>query len=130
MPFRTSHQKRQHFAVLAQAEPNTLGKSRMFDSTYLAEDADYMKVLDEGTVVAVDSTTGKYVPYSLGASYGTGSDTPVGVVTQHYDMTYGAKAIAPTIEAVLLEDYCVIFGGAKGTITDAVKTALNNIMWK
>jgi len=130
MPYRTSHTKRQHFDVLAEGSPNLVGYSRMFDSTYLAIDADYMYVLDEGVVVAVDSTTNKYVPYSLGASYGTGSDTAVGVTTTHYDMTFGATAIAPTVHAVLLEDYCTIFGGAKGTISAAVKTALNNIMWK
>ena len=130
MPFRTSHQKRQHFDVLAEAQPLSIERSRVFDSSYLAIDADYMYVLDEGTVVAVDSTTSKYVPYSLGASYGTGSDTPVGVTITHYDMTYGAQAIAPAVHATLLEDYCQIYGGAKGTISAAVKTALPLIMWR
>lgn len=130
MPFRTSHQKRQHFSVLAQDEPLVVGRSRNFDSSYLAIDADYMYVLDEGVVVAVDSTTSKYVPYSAGASYGTGSDTPVGITTQHYDMTYGAKAIAPAINAVLLEDYCQIYGSGRGSIDSTVKTALPLIMWK
>lgn len=130
MPFRTSHQKRQHFAVLAQDEPLVVGRSRAFDSTYLSADADYMKVLDEGTVVAVDSTTSKYVPYSAGASYGTGSDTPVGITTQPYDMTYGYRDIAPAVMAVLLEDYCQIYGSGRGSINSTVKTALPLIIWK
>ena len=130
MPYRTSHSKRQHFDVLADGSHILLGNSRMFDSTYLVADADSMKVLDEGVVLAVDSTTSKYVPYSLGASYGTGSGTPVCITTTHYDMTYGACPVTGVTHAVLLEDYCVIYGGAKGTISAAVKTALPNILWK
>jgi hypothetical protein len=130
MPFRTSHEKRQHFSVLAQDQPLVQTTNREFDRSYLAIDADYMYVLDEGVVVAVDSTTSKYVPYSAGASYGTGSDTAVGITTMHYDMTYGAKFIAPAIQAVLLEDYCQIYGSGRGSISAAVKTALPLLMWR
>ena len=115
--------------VLADTSVKSVGKSRMFDSAYLSADANYEKWLYPGTPLAVHSTTAKYVPYSAAASYGTGSDTPVVVTTEPYDMTYGACAVTGIWSGKLIQDNCQLFGGALGTIPAAVKSALTNIEW-
>lgn len=128
MPYRTSRTKRQHLDPLVN-DHYLVGDSRMFDSTYLAADSNGDKYLYAGCVLAVDSSTSKYVPYNVSASYGTGSDTAICVTKDMYDMTLGAKAVTGVVHGQLIEERCYIFGGATGTITSAVKTALKNIMW-
>jgi hypothetical protein len=105
------------------------GKSRLFDRTYLVDDSNNERWVYEGLVVAVDSTSSKYVPYSSTASYGTGSDTAVGVLVERYNLTLGDKAVAPAWHANMVEDYCYIFGAALGSIPAAVKTSLDDIEW-
>jgi hypothetical protein len=100
------------------------------DSSYIAADGTTaLKYVYPGLVVAVDSTTGKYVPYSSGASYGTGSDTAVGVMDEFLDVTQGDEAITPIWHGKLIEVYCYVYGMAAGTISAGIKTSLDDIEW-
>jgi len=104
--------------------------SRWFDSSYIAADGDTgQKYVYPNMPIAVDSATGKYVPYSLGASYGAGSDDPVGVMDEYLDVTQGDEGVTPVWHGKLLEAHCYIYGAAYGNITDAVKTVLDDITW-
>lgn len=129
MPFRSSRSAlRPELNILRDMHYSPL-KSRMFDRTYLADDSNNERWAYEGLVVAVDSSTSKYVPYSSTASYGTGRDTAIGVLVERYNMTLGDKPVAPTWHAIVVEDYCYVQGAALGSIPAAVKTALDDIEW-
>ena len=129
MPVRPSYTRRQHYDILGIGPHTRDPNNRLFDSTYLVADANNEKWLYAGTVLAVDSSTTQYVPYSATAAYGTGSDTAVGLAETPYDMTLGDVAVAALIQGAVKEDYCLIFGGALGTITNTVKGHLTHIMW-
>lgn len=128
MPFRTSRTHRQVYNVLRDLHFSK-HSSRFLDSSYIAADTYSNKYAYPGMIVALDSSTSKYVPYSSGASYGTGSDTAVGVLTEFHDVTYGDKLIAPVWHAILKENYCFAYGGVLGTVSAAVKSALDDIEW-
>jgi hypothetical protein len=130
MPFISSRTKRQHYDVLADTH-HVKGKSRTLDRSYIADDSNGERWVYAGMVVAKDWKN-DYVPYSAGASYGGGSDTAVGVLVEPYDLTYGDKEAAPAIHALLVEDYCFVYGQSApymGNIPSAVKTALSHVMW-
>jgi len=128
MPFRTERTHRQVYDVLRDNH-FSVHKSRVFDSSYIAADTYQNKYLYPGMILAKDSSTNKYVPYNAAASYGTGSNTAVGVLVDFWDMTYGDKIVAPVWHAAVREDYCFVYGGALGTVPAAVKTALDDIEW-
>jgi hypothetical protein len=128
MPFRTSRTHRKVYEVLRDLHFSK-HNSRLFDSSYIAANPYQEKLLYPGMVVAVDSATSKYVPYSVGASYGTGSDTAVGLLVEPHDVTMGDKIVAPVWHAVVKESYCFLYGSALGSVTSGVKTALANIQW-
>jgi len=129
MAFRTTRKHRQPLTVLRDNH-FSLRESREFDaSTYIAENSYHEKWVYAGIVVAKDSSTNKYVPYNASAAYGTGSDTPVGVLHETYDMTYGNRLVAPVWHGVFIESRCFVYGGAVGTVPAAVKTALDDITW-
>lgn len=128
MPIRTTRKHRQPLNVLRDNHISIL-ESRFFDASYIAANSYQEKWVYAGVVVAEDTDSGKFVPYSVGASYGTGSDTPVGVLHETWDMTYDEYMVAPVWHGVFVESHCYIYGGALGTISAAVKTALTNIKW-
>jgi len=128
MPFRTSRTHRQKYNVLRDLHFSPMS-SRFLDRSYIAADTYQNRYVYPGMIVALDSSTSKYVPYSAGASYGTGSDTAIGVLVNFHDLTAGEKLIAPVWHAIVLEDYCFVYGGALGTVPAAVKTALDDIEW-
>lgn len=128
MPFRTAYTRKVHLEVLADPHYYTY-ESRFFDRTYVPEDANGERWLYAGMVMALNHTTSKFVPYSSTASYGSGSDTPVAVNTEPYDMTFGEKVVTGVDHAKLVEQYCYLYGGARGTIPSAVKTSLAQITW-
>lgn len=103
--------------------------SNWLDSSYIASDATGQKYVYPGLVLAKDTSTNKFVPYSAGASYGTGSDTAVAVLDQFLDVTFGDEAVDPIYHGKLKEAFCYLYGGAIGTVSGAVKTALEDIEW-
>ena len=127
MPFRTARTHRQVFDVLRDTHFSK-HDSRTFDATYIAANAYQEKFIYPGLIVAVNNYS-NYVPYSAAASYGTGSDTAVGVLHTHHDLTYGDKIVSPVWHAALRENYCYVYGGVLGTVPAAVKTVLDDIEW-
>lgn len=103
--------------------------SNWLDSSYFATDSAGQKYAYPGMIVAKDTDTGKYVPYSGTASYGTGSDTAVGVLDTFEDVTLEDVAIAPIFHGSIVERYCHAYGGDLGTVAAGVKTALTDIKW-
>ena len=129
MPIRTSRTHRWNLTVLRD---NHFSKreSRYFDAaTYIAANNYQEKWVYAGLIVALDSTSNKYVPYNASAAYGTGSDTAVGILHETYDMTYDDYMVEPVWHGVLIEDHCFVYGGALGTVPSAVKTSLDDIQW-
>lgn len=102
-------------------------KSRFFNNTYILENARGQKYVRPGMVLAVSDN--KYVPYSVGASYGTGSNTAVAVLDEFMDLTLGDIGIDPIAHAKLIEAHCYAFGVALGTISAAIKTDLALVEW-
>lgn len=130
MPYRQIREHRQGYNPLVDANHLSIEKSRLFDSSYLVANSYGEKWLYGGMIVAVDTDTAKYVPWHASASYGTGSDTAVGVTIEPMmELTYGDIGIAPVWHAKVREQYCFVYGGALGTIPAAVKTALDDILW-
>jgi len=105
--------------------------SRPFYSSYIAANTYNEKYIYPGMIVAVSYISGcyYYVPYSAAASYGTDSDTAVGLLWHVHDLTYGDKMITPAWHAIAIEEKCFIYGGALGTVSAAVKTSLDDIEW-
>ena len=128
MPFRSTRTRMVHLNPLATQHYDTY-ESRMFDRTYLVDDANGDRWLYAGCVIAIDHPAGTFVPYSATASYGAGSDVPVAVTKEPYDMTLGAKVVTGVFHARLVEQYCYVFGATRGAIPAAVKTALTLISW-
>ena len=129
MPIRSTRTHQWHLTVLRDNHFSRR-EDRLFDAaTYIAANAYGEKIVYAGLIVAVDSTSGKFVPYNASAAYGTGSDTAVGVLDEPYDMTYDDYMVEPVWHGVLIEDNCYVYGGALGTVPAAVKTALSAILW-
>lgn len=130
MPFRTARTHRQVYNVLRDLHFSQLS-SRPFYASYIAANTYQEKYIYPGMIVAVSYISGcyYYVPYSAAASYGTGSDTAVGLLWHIHDLTYGDKMIAPAWHAVVREELCFLYGGALGTVSAAVKTSLDDIEW-
>jgi len=127
-PTRTTFTRKIHLEVLASPHFFTY-ESRFFDRTYVPKDANDERWLYAGMVSALNHTTQKFVPYSATASYGSGSDVPVMVTTVPYDMTFGEKVATGVSHAQLVEQNCYLYGGARGVIPAAVKTAMQQIEW-
>lgn len=130
MPFRTARTHRHIYNVVRDLHLSQ-DSSKPFYSSYIALNAYQERLLYPGMIVAESYISGcyYYVPYSAAASYGTGSDTAIGLLWHFHDITYGDKMIAPTWHAIAREELCFVYGGALGTVPAAVKTALDDIHW-
>lgn len=106
-------------------------RSRWLDRNYFTTNARGQTFVYPGLVVAVDSTTNKYVPYNASALYGIGSDTAVGVLDDFLDLTLTGKeeGVDPIVHGKLIEAHCYVWGGALGTISASVKSNLQQIEW-
>lgn len=111
--------------------------SYWFEETYFPVDAQGNRYIDPGLVIAAavvstDVTYGdvvKAVPYEPGASYGTGSDTPIGLLDIRLNATLQAEAVAALYHGQVRQRNCYVLGVAKGTISATVKAALPDIDW-
>lgn len=128
MPIRTTRTHRKPREVLRDNH-FVKRESRFFDRSYVTVNTYDERYVYAGMILALDSGSNKYVPYSAAASYGTGSDTAVGMLHEDYDMTYDEYMIEPVWHGTLLESVCYVYGGAMGTVPAAVKTTLMNIQW-
>ena len=105
-------------------------KSGFLVRSYFNEDQFGQIIVRPGMVLALESFTNKYVPYSAVNAYGHGSSTPVGVLQDPQDCTYDEPAITVIIHGKLTEAHCYVYGTTmRGNIPDAVKTALTLIEW-
>ena len=106
--------------------------SNWLDSTYFVEGANGQKEIYPGLIVAQNTSSYKWVPYSSTASYGPGSDgtnSVVGILTTFEDLTLGDQAIAPLYHGKVIERHCYVHGLAIGSIAGAIKTKLADIEW-
>lgn len=86
-------------------------------------------VLRPGMILAKNTSSGYYVPWTEAAAYGAGSSTAVGVLGQEVDLTLSSQGVAPVVEAKLIEAHCYVTGQGNGSIPAAVKTTLSRIVW-
>ncbi len=109
--------------------------SHFLDASYIPEDSNGYKIVDPGMILAralvdTDATYGdvyRLVPYNESASYGTGSDTAVGVLDIRVDVTHCDEMVAVIYHGKLIEDKCYVLG--ESTIPTAAKTDLPDIYW-
>jgi hypothetical protein len=100
------------------------GDKRVFQGMILAEVS--------GGLPESDMTVSQpyYVPYSVSAAYGVGSDTAVGILEHDVDATYSDWQITPVDRGTAFQKYCYEPGGPYNSITAAVKTDLADIKWR
>lgn len=132
MPYITSKNREEFLAITVPGSLYDRKTSNWFDRTYIPDgNQGYAneRYVRPGMVVAIDTDTNKFVPYSAGASYGTGSDTAVGVLDTFEILTLGDSAIAPLYHGKVIESHAYVFGTTLGTISAGVKTDLPDIEW-
>ena len=116
--------------VLVNREHKTPGPSRILEDAYFIAD-DYQQVkVKPGLIMAINSTSNKYVPWNSAAAYGPGSDTAVSLLDVFVDLTYGEVEVSGVTHATAVEDRCYVWGGNMGTVPAAVKTDLALIQWR
>lgn len=117
--------------VLVNRSHTQPGPSRMLEDAYFNTD-DYNQVrVKPGLIMAINTTSNKYVPWNTAASYGPGSDTAVSLLDVFVDLTYGEVAVSGVTHAHAIEARCYVWGVADGTaIPAAVKTDLKLIEWR
>lgn len=111
--------------------------SYWFEETYFPIDAQGNRYINPGLVMAVAVTatdvtygdTVRAVPYNAAASYGTGSNIPVGLLDIRLNATLQAEGVAALYHGQVRTRNCYVLGGVKGVIPTAVKTALPDIDW-
>lgn len=119
--------------VLASLDNLARLEDRFFDRAYYqmafpAGSSNYYA--QPGLVVALNSVTGKYVPWVADASHGAGSDTAVGILIEMLELSTWDRACTPAYHGEFVESYCYTEAGAIGSIPAAVKTDLPDIHWK
>lgn len=106
-----------------------VGKSYFFDNTYAPPGTYGERYVYPGMLLALNTSTSKYVPYSESASYGAGSDDCVGILPILLDSTFQEQLVAPAIHGIAIEQYCYVYGGALGTVPAAAKANVPLIEW-
>lgn len=130
MPFQTGWIDRENVRpILADREGAMFLKGLEFASVYYPVDSDGYKFVTEGLVVAKNTQTGQYVPYDSAAAYGVGSDTAVGVLDDHLDLTHGNEGCTPIFHGKVMEENCFVIGGTLGSISASIKTDLPDVHW-
>lgn len=132
MPIAPTQTQQRAGVLPIVAEPDHVlrDKSNFLEKSYFTTAADNSVSVIEGMIVAKNSTTKKYTPYSATVSYGPGSDTAVGVLEVRQDATYMDPAISPVAHGKVIEANCYVYGqNGTGSIPAAVKSALDDIIW-
>ena len=86
--------------------------------------------VEGGVAAGLMASQKYYVPYSAAGSYGTGSDTAVGIMAEFHDETLTSWQIAPVDVGTAYEARCYEGGGPLGTVSATAKTDLSDIKWR
>lgn len=126
-------QRRSFLAILGVGD-NLISRrnSNWLEATYFTAGDNGQKYVWPGLIVAKNTSTYKWVPFSAAASYGPGSDgtnSVVGVMDEFVDVTWGDVAIAPIFHGKVIARHCYIFGSDLDSVSAAVKTALPDVEW-
>lgn len=122
---------REEFSSVVADESHLLHlKDNFLEKSYFSENAEGEIIVRAGLILAQETNTKKYTPYSATVSYGPGSDTAVGVLQDPQNATYEEPVVAPIVHGKLIEAHAYVYGATtKGSIPDAVKTDLDDIHW-
>lgn len=116
--------------VLVNRSHTQPGPSRMLEDAYFIADTYGNIRVKPGLIMALNSTSNKYVPWNTSAAYGPGSDTAASLLDVFVDLTYGEEPVSGVTQAHAIEAHCYVWGGDMGTVPAAVKTALKLIEWR
>ena len=121
-------------AIVAEPEHVLRLDSNWLQCSYFTANAEGEIRINPGMILARNgnpvANTYKYVPYSATKSYGPSSGTPVGILEVIQFGTYDDPAISPVVHAKVIEAHCYVYGAAtKGSMSAAIKTALDDIVW-
>ena len=125
--------RRSFLAILAVGD-NFVSRraSNFLDSSYFVAGDNGQKEVYPGLIVAQNTDTKKWVPYSATASYGAGSDgtsSVLGVMDTFNDVTWGDQTIAPIYHGKVIKRHCYVFGQDLDSVSAAVKSALPDVEW-
>jgi len=131
MPYQTSWQNRENFRPILASQTGVQKLIGLeFAAVYWPADANNVKEVPPGIIIAQNTTLNQFVPYNAAAAYGAGSDTAVGVFADDFiDVTQGNYGMTPVYHGEIIEENCRVLGTALGTVPAAVKTALADIHW-
>lgn len=139
LPVGTNYQRRPRGGDPIHTELTRL-PTGFLPKAYFPADTNGDRLVYQGLVVAqvsggvyASGMTGSqpyYVPYNSAGSYGTGSDTAVGIMREFHDETVTDWQIVPVDNGIAYEKRCYVAGGTFGTIPAAVKTDLADIKWR
>lgn len=126
--------RRRSFLAILGVGDNFVSRraSNWLDSTYFVAGTNGQKEVFPGLVVAKNTSTYKWVPYNVDATYGPGSDgvdSVLGLLDTFEDVSWGDQAIAPIFHGKVIERHCYVFGNDLDSVTAAVKTKLADIEW-
>lgn len=116
--------------VLVNRSHTQPGPSRMLEDAYFVADGYSNVRVKPGLIMALNTSSQKYVPWHTAAAYGPGSDTAVSLLDVFIDLTYGEVPVSGVSHAHAIEARCYVWGGNMGTIPAAVKTQLKLIEWR
>ena len=115
-------------------------RSYFMPSSYHPRDANGDRLIYQGLVVAevsggipeswMTASQPYYVPWSAAGSYGTGSDTAVGIVREFHDGTLSDWQVTPVDRGIAYEARVYCGGGPIGSVPAVVKTNLSGITWR
>ena len=131
MPYQTDWQAREN---IREVIANQTGIMKLigleFAAAYWPEDANGVKEVRPGLIIAKNTDLGQFVPYNSSAAYGTGSDTAVGVFADDFiDVTHGNYGMTPVYHGEIIEDNCYELGGSLGSVSSTIKGHLADIHW-
>ena len=127
--------------VLASTDRLGIADSYIYEKAYATlTGEDGASWVREGLVVAITTVAGKkkYAPYMSDASYGTGSDTPVGILHQRVSLSLNHpfstdkadRIVEPIYSGEVNSDYIYTQEDGMGAVPAAVKAALPLIYFR
>lgn len=125
---------RRSFLAILGVGDNIISRraSAWLESSYFSLGTNGQKEVYPGLIVAQNTASYKWCPYSAAASYGPGTDgtnSVLGVMDTFEDVSWGDQAIAPVFHGKVIERHCYVLGDDLGTISSTIKTKLPDIEW-
>lgn len=130
IPTLISADRGQVWQILADVVHVLRAKSGAVYTNYFNEDTDlHETIVLEGLIVAKRDADNRYAPYHPTKAYGDGTDTAVGILDTRFFATNSDPVIDPVTHGKVIEAHALVYGSARGSISDTIKEQLKGIHW-